>query len=625
MVTQVEFNTRKENIFYGMANTLTLYQNASKGMKITKGLMESAWRETSSKEQKAVLFIILFSVGDITARDHNIFGGNKVDSGGNSERLVFRNDIIPFLVEKVKPLNKAYRLQLMNLITEYTVMDNILANRVQTTKKTKKVAFVIDMIGVFGVSDVATYASRIILKGTFMQRLALSKFLTRPRESVRSKSEEMLAETKAIMKQRVALLKLVSEKAKLPFESKGNYTDFTGYYEWRKKYNGNFESVLFSSKRVLDLDKEEFFELLEKAPSDARFRIKNKVYYSMDKEGKLKWPLQRDYYEAWEQFKNNKQSEQRELENQLAQTRGVKSASEVEEIEEKIAKVKVEARVNVGAVNFAGMFKEIVNGTVDRVKVQPFMDKINLPYNTLVFIDDSGSMQSRRVDFGFSARQFAAFMATICLMKNPDAEARGLVGLFSRNCRMFSGITEQDKRPNSLMTSQIVKQVRQPLINPDNHFIENLNSFSRFLDANSTYQGTNVSSIADTISSISSGDADKIEELQQYPIWTLISDGNFNNYMNGAASINDMLRRCQNKLGFKPYLILIDVAYNSSQPITTFTGIDNVIMVPPNPASIEMILTNFQDMDIFDAYTPLQSMYRSNRYEQIKQFAETHF
>jgi hypothetical protein len=52
--------------------------------------------------------------------------------------------------------------------------------------------------------------------------------------------------------------------------------------------------------------------------------------------------------------------------------------------------------------------------------------------------------------------------------------------------------------------------------------------------------------------------------------------------------------------------------------VERFSGIDNLIYIPSNPAQIEQFLTNFKDMDVFDVYTPLQSLHRSNRYELIR-------
>lgn len=608
---KVEFGSKNQNPFYGMKNTLELFQTASKGAKPSVSNMSAAWNEADTDEKKALLVSILFFVGDVTSRQHNLFGG-KVDGGGNSQRDVFRDVIIPFLVKNVAKTSKAKKLGLMKLITEYTTMDNIFAARVKTTKKTDKVVSVVNMINVFGVDLVAEYAAGVILKGTTFEKICLAKFITRPRFSKRTGKTKMLKETTEVMTSKAELLTKISDIVGFVYEDKKSYVDFLGYYTWRKEFNAGFESVLFSTQVVKDLDREQFFKVLESSPSDARFRIRNKVLFG-DKWGPLK-----NWYTEWEQFKEAKQAEQRVLETKVAN--GVATEADVA----KLGVVKKEARVNVGAVSFTNMFKEIITGKVDEIKIQPFLDKVKLPYNSLVFVDDSGSMDSNygysSNSFGFTARQFAAFMATIVLSKNPDAEARDLMGLFSSNCRMFDGISSLNKAPNSLLTKNVVETAKTPLIKSEDTFLNNLRRMKSFLDAKTTGNGTNISSIPDNLNAWAQGDSSKIEAIQKFPIWTLISDGNFNNLDYAGSSLNDFMRKCENYFGFRPYLILIDVAGNLSQPVSQFSGIDNVMMVPPNPANIEMLLTNFKDMDVYDVYTPLQSIYRSSRYAPIRSF-----
>ena len=89
------------------------------------------------------------------------------------------------------------------------------------------------------------------------------------------------------------------------------------------------------------------------------------------------------------------------------------------------------------------------------------------------------------------------------------------------------------------------------------------------------------------------------------------------------ASFNDFFKQCEIHLGFKPFIIAMDISnsYNKqylTRNVEKFSGIDNLIYIPSNPAQIEMFLTNFKDMDTFDVYTPLQSIYRSNRYDIIR-------
>lgn len=609
MIKQVEFNTKASNPFYGMKNTLELYQSASKGLTPTVSKLEAAWNECNTKEKLAVLFTVLFFVGDVTNRQHNVFDG-KVDGGGNGQREVFRDTIIPFLVSKVRKLTKSKRMALMTLITEYTTMDNILSVRVKTKKGTKNVVSVIDMVNVFGLKDVGTYVAEIIKKGTPFQKICVAKFVTRPRFSKRSGKTQMLPETAKVMETKAKLLTDISNKALLPFENKGSYIDFVGFYNWRKEFNQGFESVLFSSGAIREMDKEQFIELIDKMPSDARFRVRNRVMFNE------KWGKFKEFYEAWENYKVEKQAEQRKLEEKITQG----TATKAEKVS--LAKVKKEAKVNVGANSFTGMFKDIINGRVDEIKIQPFLDKISLPYNSLIFMDDSGSMGWGGDSIGFKPYQFAAFMATITMMKNPDVDARNMIGLFAGNCRMYNGISSQTVRANSLMKGKTYGTPTKPLINPEDTFLNNLKRMTKWLDGKCNNGMTNISSIPEGINAWVNGDPNKLEELQKYPIWTLISDGEFNNMYSPESSMNDFMRKCEKYFGFKPYLVLIDVSRTMSAKVTRFSGIDNVMVVPPNPASIEMLLTNFKDMDTYDVYTPLLSLSRTNRYSPVRKFVE---
>ena len=89
--------------------------------------------------------------------------------------------------------------------------------------------------------------------------------------------------------------------------------------------------------------------------------------------------------------------------------------------------------------------------------------------------------------------------------------------------------------------------------------------------------------------------------------------------------MNDFMRKCEQYFGFRPFIVAMDIipknSWYSPQKLKAdrFSGIDNMIYIPSNPAQIEQFLTNFKDMDVFDVYTPLQSIYRSNRYSLVRE------
>ena len=93
--------------------------------------------------------------------------------------------------------------------------------------------------------------------------------------------------------------------------------------------------------------------------------------------------------------------------------------------------------------------------------------------------------------------------------------------------------------------------------------------------------------------------------------------GEFNHMYSPEASMNDFFRKCEDYFGYRPFIIAIDVMSGRIK-YDQFAGIDNMVYIPGAPEMIEQMLLNFKDMDRFDVYMPLESIYRSNRYELIR-------
>jgi hypothetical protein len=605
----VHVNKKTDNPFYGMRNTLELYQNASKGT-INQGMLDRSWSEAQkSKEGREMFFSLLFSIGDITARQHNIFKGVKTDSGGSSQREPF---LLAFEWLKKNNYPQFKKFLFANLFNEFTSFDTLLKNRVKTAKKTKRVESVTSSLSGTEeyLNDLAEFCASVIKGRNPSDKHLLAKFLTRPRLSKRKNHKTMLLETKANMGAKQHFLKLVCDKAGLPYVKKTTHVEFTGYINWRKEYIGELESVMFASGKVREFDKDSFLLFLEKLPATARYRVRCRV---LDKDNKCKekWGDIGNWFLAWEQFKETKQTEVRVVEEKVRQ------GTATEEEKESVVKLKKEAKVTVGAVEFEKLFTEIILGSVDKLKLQPFLDKIKLDFNNLVFIDDSRSMTTYKTN-GITAFDFAAFMATICLTKNPSEEGRSLLGFYSSHARLYNTMTSRAALTgNSILRTSSTK-VSEPLLDPNLHFLDNLKRIREFSHAVQTGNGTNISSIPEYLKQQLQGDLTMTEQLQHFPVWTIISDGNWNNMPSPESSINDFMKRCEMYFGFRPFIIAIDVAGASSAKADRFSGIDNFMFVPPNPAQIEQLLTNFKDMDVMDVYTPLQSFHRSNRYELVR-------
>lgn len=601
---QVKLNKSNDNPFYGLKNCLKLFQSV--GNTIDASLLDACWLEVrGNKEHKQMFFSLLFSIGDITARQHNIFKGVKKDSGGNANREGFQV-VLDWMWNK----HQAQFVKFLEagLFNEYTCFDLLFRNRVQT-----KGSRIIRIHNLFAESKyreaIANYLYKVINGNNPFNKTLVAKFLTLPRVSKRSNHNKMLPETKKIMEDKVKLLIMLSELMGWEYEVNKNYANFKGYRKWRKDYNGDLESVLFSTGKVNEFDKQSFIDWFDKLPSQARFRVKNRILYSKVKDTeKDKYPRFQLWLTEWEKYKESKQAEQRVLEEKVRQGQ----ATEEDKI--KLKKIAKQAKVNTGATNFKELYNDICNGNVDKLKLETFMTKVNLPYNSLVIIDDSGSMRGKPFNF-------ASFLASVCLCKNPDDDGRNLLGFFNGTSHWHTCIDRKNKSVNSFIRSETVKTKQTSFVDPKKSFYENYQSIKNFCSA--VFQGgyTNISGIPDDLHRECQKNPQILDALKNYPVWTIISDGEWNSMYTPEASMNDFMMKCQRYFGFKPYIVAIDVDGWSfrSASINRFEGIENMIYIPANIAQIEQFLTNFKDMDIMDVYTPLQSLFRSNRYDIVRE------
>lgn len=605
-MVQVKLNKSNDNPFYGLRNCLKLFQSV--GNIINVSLLDACWSEVrGNKEHKQMFFSLLFSIGDITARQHNIFKGVKRDSGGNANKEGFQV-VLDWMWNK----HQAQFVKFLEagLFNEYTCFDLLFRNRVQT-----KGSRVIRIHNLFAEAKyrevIVNYLYKVINGNNPFNKTLVAKFLTLPRVSKRSGHSRMLPETKKVMEDKVKLLIMLSELMGWEYEVNDGYANFKGYRKWRKDYNGDLESVLFSTGKINDFDKQSFIDWFDKLPSQARFRVKNRILYSKIKDTeKDKYSKFQPWLAEWEKYKESKQEEQRVLEEKVRQGQ----ATEEDKI--KLKEVAKQAKVNTGATNFKELYNDICNGNVDKLKLETFMTKVNLPYNSLVIIDDSGSMRGKPFNF-------ASFLASVCLCKNPDDDGRNLLGFFNTNSHWHTCIDKKNNSVNSFIRSEAVKTKQTPFVDPKKSFYENYQSIKNFCSA--VFQGgcTYINKIPDTLHKECQKNPQILDALKNYPVWTIISDGEWNSMNTPEASMNDFMMKCQRYFGFKPYIVAIDVdggCWGSiSASINRFEGIENMIYIPANIAQIEQFLTNFKDMDIMDVYTPLQSLFRSNRYDIVRE------
>lgn len=246
-MVEIKLNKSNENPFYGMRNCLAIMQNA--GGTITSSMLDEAYEECNTKEKKQMFYSLIFSIGDITARQHNIFKGKKVDNGGNANREGFA-----VVLDWMWKNNRTQFLRFLNkgLFEEYTCFDHLLKNRVQTNGK--RVLKIHNILADEEYRTVIAEHLYSVVKGTNpFNKMLVAKFLSLPRLSKRAGHNKMLPETKKIMEDKVKLLTELSDMLGWSYDVTPTTANFKGYRTWRKEYNGDLESVLFSTGKINEL------------------------------------------------------------------------------------------------------------------------------------------------------------------------------------------------------------------------------------------------------------------------------------------------------------------------------------------------------------------------------------
>ena len=471
---------------------------------ITTELLHEAYKECNTKEKKEMFFSLLFSIGDITNRHHNVFGKKKIDNGGNANRNAF--DVILNWMwhgmheQFIKFLNAG-------LFNQYQCFDTLFKSRIKTNK-----GKVVTVHSVFAdeqyCTELLAYVVKIIQKGSTFDKMLVAKFLTLPRLSKRKGHKKMLPETKLIMDAKVKFLVRLSKIMCWEYQVQGNICNFKGYRKWRKLYNTNLESVLFSTGKINEFDEAQFLQWFDQLPALARQRVMMRVGKS------AKWTKFIPWIAHWKTFKEEKQKEQRVLEEKVRQ--GTASLEDKVKLEQ----VKKEAKVTTGAVTFNELYRQIIKGSVDELKLEAFVqNKVNMPYDNLVIIDGSGSMTGEPYNF-------AAFLAAVCLCKNPDDDARSMIGVFSNETVWYTHIDKELEAPRQMFRRAISRQVApKPFVNPELSFLENYRNISGFCQAVFNGGYTDISSLFRSIAWAVENNSQVIDGFKQYPVWTIISDG----------------------------------------------------------------------------------------------------
>lgn len=594
-----------ENPFYGKANLLNALTTSTKNLSIAT--INAAWKEATDSVMKALFHIIFFSMGDITNRQHNIFGRKKIDQGGQSANANWITYLIWLLNNQPNQFAK-----FLPLIVEYVGLRELVTYQIRN--KGNKV------VGSWGLLPLiyerkTAYNALLDLLITYINgnnpfmKHQVAKFVKIPRFSKRgtTKKRELLNPTRAKMEMYANLVTDLSKRMNWEIKEYDTHKVYSGFKSWKKQWDQDLEFILFSTKEINKFDQEQFTNWVNSIPSGARYRVRRRLL-TLDDRPKEKWPTLAKWFLAWEKGKEKLQQEQRNLELK-ARTSKLTEAEEV-----KLAKIKKEAKVTTGASTLFSEINDLLNGKTNEVTLQSIYDKVVFDVPVLPIVDLSGSMQGKPLNI-------ARIASTLALMKNPTRE-NIIIGFGTEATVITDNITAETK-PNRFMKGTEVTFPK--LIDHSESFLTNFNRINSILNCN--MGGTNFAGIPEVMKKWvdSSPDevtkAQRIEQISDYQVMLLISDGDLNNQSNVSQSFLDFQMKMKQWFGWDGIVVVWDIPkYGEGSKSSYFKNIENVIHLTTfNISTINQVFTKISDMDVIDIYTPLKSLYESNRYDLIKE------
>lgn len=615
-------NGASENPFYGKQNLFALYNETQKG-KVNSTTLSKAWDECKlDLDLRKMFWTVLFAAGDVPNREHAGLSktNGKLEQGGSGQRNAFR-----LLMDWAKrhQVQQYERFLHSGIIQQYVGFDQLLDVRVKTKVGTKTALEVINTLDGVDLDVLATQLARAISRMNEGEKVLLAKRLTNVRLSRRQKVDRKTKEktghrdlTETVVKNnrlKERFYTLLSEKMGWKVNKTETFTDFVGLREWKRQYNTELESVLFSSGKIREFDQIQFFQWLDKLPSGARFRVRRRLL-NKDNSLKGKWvnKFGKDLglvFLDWEKSKEAAQQRERELTEKARQ--GQLSVKEKDELKV-VAKA---AKVNTGATDLFEELKGYIKGEITLrefdLKVNDILKKINFEVPALVIADISGSMRG-------IAERLAAFLSTVALLKNPSEELANHLVTFGSDAHFYTDGAIGVDRPNKFMQGKSVKVNK--LVDRTKGFMENFESISKIV--NSSGSSTNFASVAGAFENwVNSEPAYrqmKVEQLQQYPVFILVSDGDLNNQSSPAKSMMEFQAKMRH-LGWEGVVVVWEVNNYENHSASKYTDVPNVLHLQGfNLANVNQVFTKLNDLEVIDVYSVLKSLSQSNRYVAVQ-------
>lgn len=659
MLTVKTTTKKTENPFYGKRSLLDMFQKVSKlGENPTESTVMSyfdkAYKEATDRPSKELFYVMMFSFGDIANREHNVFtsyfGKSKVQAGGESLRKVF----IYGLKWMMKNDPKQF-YHFLPIIGEYTNLENPFFYQLRTDRKSGKLLEVLSVVPTDAkereifIDTVSTFLVDKIssAKTSPATHAVLAKWLKSPKFSKRTrtytKKDGRIVKKKRNLKNHTiekerfeySLAEAISQKIGWEIIKYPSNTRFIGLEEYKSKHNQNSEAVMFSTKKVLEMDQAQFTSWLDKMPASARYRVQCRLF---NKSGKSlvstkKWINKygdlADFYNAWLNQKDEAAKVVRQLEDKAVNS----SAGLTEKEKETLVKAKKDSKVNTGATVMLDVIAEFFSGNKSVTEVNAIADNLmrqmNMEVPVLIIADKSGSMESNYVTHKgvrFRALDMARLVTTTFLLKNPDPELGQMFITFDDKADMIvSKNSSRVKDGHNRYMSDRVTTVDY-VTDRTKTFMENYNNISKYIYSGSSTKLDSVAlSMRNWVMSATEDEREgRREMINRYPVFLVVSDGDINNSGNATQSVQKFMMDMRQFFGWNGVLVIWDTKDGSvSDERNKFEGIENVMYFGKcNAQILTQIFSNIHDLDVIDVFEPLNSIHKSTRYQPVRELVK---
>lgn len=645
-----------ENPFYKMPATLRLFSELQKvdDATVTKSAINQyltdAWKECKDERAKRELFmVIMFSIGDIQNREHNIFrkaGIKDVPNGGLSKRRTFAICLM-WLCQAVP--DQFYAA--LPAIADFYNLDGTMLYELRTDRFKGTVKEILHIP--INVERVISYIVHVLTHGTTSEndKALWARWLPHIPSSKRTRKyvineKNIKAFTKGGHKVEVGSVVSVSKDKQAATIEKDKWTtnfiyklsqamswevvkykgniDFKGYKKFKSQYLEKSEAHLFSSGKICEMDKFQFHEWLEQLPGSARFRVQCRLVQKDDKvlKPKNKWVSKHgfNFGEAYLEWIKAKEVAQERVRNLSVEDKAKLAPKELKQLEK-------DAKINTGGDTLIDIVAKLLTGRDDLrntdLIAHTLLEKIKIDVPVLVITDVSGSMNSVSVlhkGVRFTAKSMAQLLTTIFLLKNPDPELQSMFMRFDDKAEMITA--GQQVYASSVNRFMSTSSTTIPwLVDRTKKFSENLVNVSQYVIAR---DGTNIGSIATGFKKWVDSEPvykqQRIEQINKYPVFLIVSDGDFNNARDAVSSLRDFQSSMRQWFGWEGVVVIWDVKEEQkNNGPNKFENVDNVMYFGGcNPGVLNQIFLNIHDLDIVDVYLPLKAMHESVRYSPVR-------